>query len=86
MDEISHLSEDINYIYVCIFSLLLHQLSELFSEFLFFCCFCMYRAFQIGRFLKYLVIFGFPLSCKSEVQKYQRGDDLLQSKGTFPLK
>ena len=33
--------------------------------------------FQIGRFLKYLVVFGSPLSCKSEVQKYQRGQDLL---------
>lgn len=49
------------------------------SSFFFFCCFCMYRAFQIGRFLKYLVIFGSPLSCKSVVQKqkYQRGQDLL---------
>ena len=62
--------------YVFFSSFSMNYLSFFMSSF-FFCCFCMYRAFQIGRFLKYLVIFGFPLSCKSEVQKYQRGEDLL---------
>lgn len=82
MDVISHLSEDINYIYIY-FPLLFHELSELCSEFLLFIYFFsvafVCRAFQIGRFLKYLVIFGSPLSCKSVVQKqkYQRGQDLL---------